>query len=252
MEIRPSREEVEELLRKGKRIDGRGLLDPRPIKMEVGVVERAEGSAIVSMGKTRVLCVVRGPMECVPSHLADPEKAILDVAYRMATFSTDERKSPSPSRREIELSKIIREALEPALLLEEYPRMMIRVYCLVLQADGGTRTASINAASLALAYAGIPMQDLVASVAVGYYDGKILVDLNAAEDDLCADIPMAMMPAYNKITLLQADHIFPIDKMEEIIKVGVATMKRIYELQKETLKSKYVEIAKNVGGIGGE
>ncbi len=245
--MRPSREEVEELLRKGKRIDGRGLLDPRPISMEVGVVERAEGSAIVSMGKTRVLCVVRGPMECVPSHLADPERAILDVAYRMATFSTEERKSPSPSRREIELSKVIREALEPAIFLEEYPRMMIRVYCLVLQADGGTRTASINAASLALAYAGIQMQDLVASVAVGYYDGKILVDLNAAEDDLCADIPMAMMPAHNKITLLQADHIFPVDRIDEIIKVGVMTMRRIYELQRDALKKKYVEVAKSVG-----
>ena len=247
MGMRPSREEVEELLRKGKRIDGRGLLDPRPISMEVGVVERAEGSAIVSMGKTRVLCVVRGPMECVPSHLADPERAILDVAYRMATFSTEERKSPSPSRREIELSKVIREALEPAIFLEEYPRMMIRVYCLVLQADGGTRTASINAASLALAYAGIQMQDLVASVAVGYYDGKILVDLNAAEDDLCADIPMAMMPAHNKITLLQADHIFPVDRIDEIIKVGVMTMRRIYELQRDALKKKYVEVAKSVG-----
>jgi len=250
--MKPSKEEVAELLRKGLRIDGRKMHDLRPIRMEVGVVERAEGSALVSMGKTRVLCVVRGPVECVPSHMADPERAILDVAYRMATFSTDERKSPSPSRREIELSKIIREALEPALLLGEYPRMMIRVYCLVLQADGGTRTASINAASLALAYAGIPMQDLVASVAVGYYDGKILVDLNAAEDDLCADIPMAMMPAYNKITLLQADHIFPIDKIREILDVGRKAINQIYELQKKTLKSKYAEIAKTTGANVGE
>ena len=244
--MKVSREQVIELLKEGKRIDGRGLLDPRPIQMEVGVVERAEGSAIVAMGKTRVLCVVRGPMECVPSYLADPEKAVLDVAYRMATFSTEERKSPSPSRREIELSKVIREALEPALMLDKYPRMMIRVYCLVLQADGGTRTASINAASMALAYAGIPMRDLVASVAIGYYDGKILVDLNAAEDDLCADIPMAMMPTYNKITLIQADHIFPVDKIGDILKVGVSAMKKIYELQRETLKRRYIDIAREL------
>ncbi len=250
--MKVSKEEVIELLRKGKRIDGRDLLEPRPITMDVGIVERAEGSAMVSMGKTRVLCVVRGPMECVPSHIADPDRAILDVAYRMATFSTEERKSPSPSRREIELSKVIREALEPALLLEEFPRMMIRVYCLVLQADGGTRTASINAASLALAYAGIPMQDLVASVAVGYFDGKILVDLNAAEDDLCADIPMAMMPSCNKITLLQADHIFPVDVIGNVLDVGVKAMKKIYEMQRETLRRKYLKIAKSVDADIGE
>lgn len=240
--MRMSEEEFAEYLRNNKRVDGRRFLEHRPLKMKVGVVERAEGSALVKMGRTWVLCVVRGPLECVPSHIADPERAILDVAYRMATFSTEERKSPSPSRREIELSKVIREALEPALILDEFPRMMIRVYCLVLQADGGTRTASINAASLALAHAGIPMRDLVASVAVGYYEGKILVDLNAIEDEICADIPIAMMPAYNKITLLQADHRFPLSKLKDMIEAGRQAINKIHDLQKKTLKGVYEKI----------
>ena len=248
MSVKVETETLLEMLRRGKRIDGRGLRDLRPLRMKVGVVERAEGSALVCMGRTWVLCVVRGPVECVPSHIADPEKAILDVAYRMATFSTDERKSPTPSRREIELSKIIREALEPALFLEEFPRMMIKVYCLVLQADGGTRTASINAASLALAQAGVPMQDLVASVAVGYYDGRILVDLNAAEDEVCADIPVAMMPSEGKITLLQADHRFPISKLGEILDVAKEAIMKIYGMQKNVLKEPYVKAIREAGG----
>ncbi|MEX0567724.1 MAG: exosome complex exonuclease Rrp41 [Candidatus Njordarchaeota archaeon] len=245
--MRMSEEEFAEYLRNNKRVDGRDFFDPRPLRMEVGIVERAEGSAFVGMGRTWVLCVVRGPMECVPSHLADPEKAVLDVAYRMATFSTEERKSPSPSRREIELSKIIREALEPAIILDEFPRMMIRVYCLVIQADGGTRTASINAASLALAHAGIPMRDLVASVAVGYYEGKILVDLNAIEDEICADVPIAMMPSHNKITLLQADHRFPLARLRDMIEAGRQAINKIYDLQRKTLKEVYEKIARDIG-----
>lgn len=243
-----SEEELYKLLDAGKRVDGRGFLELRPIRIQIGVAERAEGSALFEMGKTRVLCVVRGPMECLPSHLADPERAILEVAYRMATFSTEERKSPSPSRREIELSKVIREALEPAILLEEFPRMMIRVYCLVLQADAGTRTASINAAALALAHAGIPMRDLVAAVAVGYCNGKVLVDLNPTEDELCADIPIAMMPGLGKITLLQADHHFPIDKFKDLLDAGVHAINTIYEMQKAALKEIYEKIAKEVSG----
>jgi len=239
-----SEEELRRLMESGRRADGRAWDELRPIRIQVGVTERAEGSALFEMGRTRVLCVVRGPMECIPSHMADPEKAILDVAYRMATFSTDERKSPTPSRREIELSKIIREALEPALFLEEYPRMMIKVYCLVLQADAGTRTASINAASLALAHAGIPMRDLVSSVAVGYCYGRIVVDLCSVEDEFCADVPIAMMPAYNKITLLQADHRLPIDKFPELLEVGRRAVERIYQLQKKALRDMYVSIAK--------
>jgi exosome complex component RRP41 len=75
----------------------------------------------------------------------------------MAPFSVQERKSPAPSRREIELSKVIRESLQPSVFMEYYPRTMIDVFIEILQADGGTRCASITAASLALADAGIPM-----------------------------------------------------------------------------------------------
>ncbi len=246
MGLKISEEEFRRIMESGKRVDGRAWDELRPIKIRIGVTERAEGSALFEMGKTRVLCVVRGPMECIPSHIADPERAILDVAYRMATFSTEERKSPTPSRREIELSKIIREALEPALFLEEYPRMMIKVYCLVLQADAGTRTASINAASLALAHAGIPMRDLVTSVAVGYCYGKIVVDLCSVEDELCADVPIAMMPSYRKITLLQADHRLPIDRLPEILEIGTKAIDKIYQLQKRALREMYATTTREI------
>ncbi|MCR8455150.1 MAG: exosome complex exonuclease Rrp41 [Candidatus Korarchaeota archaeon] len=244
MSLKISEEEFKKILESGKRVDGRAFTELRPINIRLGIVERAEGSCLFEMGHTKVLCVVRGPTECVPAYIADPERAVLDVAYRMCTFSTEERKSPTPSRREVELSKVIREALEPSILLEEFPRMMIKVYCLVLQADAGTRTASINAASLALAQAGIPLRDLVTSVAVGYCYGNIVVDVCSIEDELCADIPIAMLPAYRKITLLQSDHRLPIDRLSEILSTAIKAIDQIYELQKKALKEYYLSSTK--------
>ena len=102
----------------------------------------------------------------------------------MAPFSVPERKSPAPSRREVELSKVIKESLEPALFLELYPRTGVDVFVEVLQADGGTRCAAITAAALAIADAGVPMRDLVVACAAGKVDDTVVLDLYDAEDKL--------------------------------------------------------------------
>src|SRR5438552_18187742 len=99
----------------------------------------------------------------------------------MAPFSVDERKNPAPSRREMELSKVIRESLESVVLTDLYPRTTIDVFIEVLQSDGGSRCAGITAASLALADAGIPMKELVAACAVGKIKGKMAMDLSVSE-----------------------------------------------------------------------
>lgn len=233
----------------GRRNDGRLWNELRPIRMRVGILKRPVGSALVEMGKTKVIAAVYGPKEVVPRHLALPDRAILRVAYRMATFSVDERKRPQPSRREIELSKVIKEALEPALFLDYFPRTTIEVYTLVLQADGGTRTASINAASLALADAGIPMKGLVTSVAVGLIGEQVIVDLNYLEDGYGdADIPMAMIPVTGELTLLQMDGKVPPNLFERCLEEGKKAIMFIHEKQKEALKKKYLKIKEEILG----
>ena len=116
------------------RIDGRKLNELRPITLEVGVLANADGSAYIEQGKNKILAGVYGPREVHPRHLAQPDRAILRCRYHMAPFSVDERKSPAPSRREIELSKVIRQCLEPSLFLEYYPRTSIDLFIEVLQA----------------------------------------------------------------------------------------------------------------------
>jgi exosome complex component RRP41 len=242
----------EDLLRDGIRVDGRRWNELRPIRMEVGVLDKADGSAYIEHGKNKILVAVYGPREAHPKHIALPDRATIKCRYHMAPFSVEERKSPAPSRREIEISKVIREALEPAILSEYYPRTSIDIFIEVLQSDGGSRCAGINGASLALADAGIPMRDLVAACAVGKIAGQLALDLSDAEDKLGeADMPVAYMPTYDSVTLLQMDGSFTHDEFAAGLELAVENCKKIYQMQKDALRKQYIEAGKEAVAEGG-
>ncbi len=227
----------------GIRTDGRKITDLRPIKLEVGILGNADGSAYIEQGKNKILAAVYGPREAHPRHLALPDKALLRCRYHMAPFSVEERKSPAPSRREIELSKVIRESLEPAIFLEKFPRTSIDIFIEVLQADGGTRCAGVTVASLALADAGIPMRDLIVACAAGKVGDQIVVDLNDVEDkEGEADVPVAYMPSFDAISLLQMDGQLTTEEFQQAVTLALDGCKQIYALQKEALKAKYQSI----------
>jgi exosome complex component RRP41 len=233
--------------KKGVRLDGRKADELRPIKLEVGVIPNADGSAYVEHGKNKILAAVYGPREVHPKHLALQDRAVLKCRYHMAPFSVQERKSPAPSRREVELSKVIRESLEPAIFMEYYPRTMIDVFVEVLQADGGTRCASITAAALAMADSGVPMKDIVVACAAGKVDDTVVLDLMDAEDKLgAADVPVALMPNQNAVTLLQMDGILTQEEFEKAFNMALEGCKQIYPMQKEALKKKYVNVSEEV------
>ncbi len=233
-------------VRDGKEVlvrhDGRLPDQLRPIRMEVSVLANADGSALVEYGGTRVLAAVYGPRESHPKFMALPDRALIRCRYHMAPFSTSERKSPAPTRREVELSKVIREALEVVVLTELFPRTTIDVYMEVLQSDGGTRTAAITAASLALADAGVPLRDLVAGVAVGKVDGVLVLDIDELEDNYAeADMPVAMAPSLGQIVLLQLNGVLTPEEFQKALELAKKGIMEIYQLQKKALRSKYAE-----------
>ena len=231
----------------GLRVDGRRWDELRPIKLEVGLLHNADGSAYIEQGKNKILAAVFGPKEAQPKHIAMADRAILRCRYHMAPFSTEERKSPAPSRREIEISKVMRESLEPVVFSEYYPKAMIDIFVEVLQSDGGTRCSGVIAASLALADAGIPLRDLVASCAVGKVDGQIVIDVCDEEDKQGeADLPIAYIPALNRISLLQMDGHFTPEEFDMALSYGIEACKKIHELQKNALKQRYIATAEAV------
>src|ERR671921_668494 len=224
----------------GRRTDGRTADELREIKLTVGVVKNADGSAFIEFGKNKIVAAVYGPRGVHPKHMALPDRCVLRCRYHMSPFSTDTRKNPAPSRREIEISKVIREALEPALMLEDYPRAAIDVFVEVLQADGGSRCAGITAASIALADAGINMRDIVASCAAGKVDEKIVLDINDTEDkEGGADMPVAYMPHLEQVTLLQLDGILSYEQFDECIDKAIKGCEIVYEIQRQALMQKY-------------
>ncbi|MCE4627684.1 MAG: exosome complex exonuclease Rrp41 [Desulfurococcales archaeon] len=233
--------EVKLIREDGLRHDGRRPDEMRPVRMEIGVLHNSDGSALVSYGRTTVLAAVYGPREPPQRFMILPDRALLRVRYHMAPFSTSERKSPAPSRREIELSKVIREAFEDIVLTHLYPRTAIDVFIEVLQADGGTRTVAVTAASLALADAGIPMKALVAGVAVGKVEGVLVLDVDELEDGSGeADLPIAGAPDIGKITLFQLNGVLTDEELKAGVDMAWKTIQRLVEMEKEVLRSKYM------------
>jgi exosome complex component RRP41 len=224
----------------GKRLDGRSWDQLRPIRLEVGTLKNADGSAYIEWGKNKIMAAVYGPKEVHPKHQVLPDRALVRSRYHMAPFSVDERKNPAPSRREIEISKVIREALEPAVIVEDYPRTAIEVWVEVLQSDGGSRCAGITAASLALADAGINMRDLVVGCSCGIVEDQVVADLDDTEDkEGSGDMPVAIMPNLNQVTLLQVDGIYSREKFQKAFELAILKGREVYAMQREALTKKF-------------
>jgi len=183
------------------RSDGRLPEQIRPISFELNIAPHASGSVLVSMGNTRVICGVMIE-EVVPRWMK--EQAIsggwLTAEYSMLPYSTQTRKPRDITKgridgRSMEIQRLIGRSLRAVVDLEKLGPRTIWVDCDVLQADGGTRTAAITGASLALAIAcrkfakekkldAPPVQKLVAGVSAGILDGNAVVDLNYEEDNI--------------------------------------------------------------------
>ena len=212
----------EKLIENGIRLDGRKPDELRPIKIKVGILNRADGSCYFEFGGNKVIAAVYGPREVHPRHMQKSTSAVVRYRYNMASFSVEERKRPGPDRRSIEVSKVSREALEPVIFQEYFPRSAIDIFVEVLQAD-----------------AGIPMKSLVSACAVGKVDDTLVLDLNKDEDNYGqADMPIAMTPD-GKITLLQMDGHLTREEFKEGLEMAKKGCLAISELQRSALMEKY-------------
>jgi exosome complex component RRP41 len=226
-----------------KRIDGRKFDETRPISAKVGIIKRADGSAMFQIGNTVGYAAVYGPRDLHPKFMQNPQKGILRCKYNMMPFSgAGDRVRPGASRRSKELSMVIEKALLPVLNLEDFPNAVVDLFIEFPQTDAGTRCAGICAASMALADAGLSMKDLVSAVSVGKVGNKVLLDLNYKEEAYegeVADIPVAMTPGTGEVTLLQMDGRVTRDELKYGLELARKACSDIYEVQKKALKDKF-------------
>ena len=224
-----------------KRPDGRKANEMRPMKAKVGIIPNADGSAMFSFGKTIAIAAVYGPRELHPRNMQDASTGILRVNYDLLSFSVDDRKRPGPSRRSHEISKVTEWALLPAVYIKEFPNTVIDVQIYILQADASTRVAGINAASMALAHAGVPMKNLVCAVAIGKLDKDLTVDVDNEEEHFeggegHTDIPIAKIANSDEYTLLQMDGKIQPELISKVLDMADKACEEIYEVQKSCLK----------------
>jgi len=230
----------------GIRMDGRSKNQLRPIKIEAGVLKRADGSSYIEWGANKVIAAVYGPREAHPKHVQHPTRGIVQCRYNMAAFSVGERKRPGPDRRSVEISKVISNVFENVIFVEQFPRASIDIFIEVLEANAGTRCVGLTAASVALADAGIPMKDIIPACAAGKIAGNVVLDLMKEEDNYGeADMPLAIIPKSGEILLLQMDGHFTPSEFDEAFKMASDACRQINEIQKEALRKRYAIIQKS-------
>ncbi|CAH2098276.1 unnamed protein product [Euphydryas editha] len=206
----------------GLRLDGRRPNELRRIRCKLGVFTQPDGSAYLEQGNTKVLAAVYGPHQASKSK-SSVEGVVVNCQYSMATFSTGERKNrPRGDRKSQEMSLHLRQALTAAIKTELYPRSQIDIYIEVLQADGGAYCASVNAATLALVDAGVPLRAYAcacsASMAWRGAEPAPLLDVGHVEEAAGGVVlTVASLPSTGNIALLELSHRLHSDYFEIVL-----------------------------------
>jgi ribonuclease PH len=228
--------------------EGRRADELRPVELVPGFVEQAAGSVLISFGGTRVLCTASVD-EGVPRWLAGSGRGWLTAEYGMLPASTGQRTQREASAgkqkgRTVEIQRLLGRSLRAVYDLGRLGERTVWIDCDVIQADGGTRTAAVSGAWVALALAarsaGLPEpSELVGAVSVGIVDGEPRLDLDY-EEDSSADVDMnVVMAGDGRLIEVQATaERVPFDRaqLDALVDLAVAGIEEIGERQKEALR----------------
>lgn len=236
-----------------ERLDGRQEEEIRRLVITPGFIKHADGSALIEMGDTRVICTAKLE-ERVPPFLRNSKRGWITAEYGMLPGSSPTRIPREASRGKVggrthEIQRLIGRSLRAVANLEWLGERTVWLDCDVIQADGGTRTASITGAYVALTHAAMywmregileksPMSDAVAAVSVGVVEGQALLDLNAREDNH-ADVDMNfVMTGSGKFVEVQGTaekDPFGETTLERMIELARKGIREILEVQKQAV-----------------
>ena len=219
----------------GYRLDGRRTREMRKIEIEIGFQKTADGSARVRMGNTIVEAMVYGPME---GRMRSKDCAELSVSFSQATFATRKRRTRTHDRNMVETGEMLKKMYSEVILTEQLPQTMIDLRVQVMQDDGSVMSAAINASTLALIDAGIPMIDIVCSAEGGFLEGQMVLDMNKDEENvgMVFNVHMAVMQKTESIALLQTEGKMPLDNLNDLLKMVAECSKKAGEEMKNQLR----------------
>ncbi len=221
----------------------------RPVRIERGYLRHAEGSALIEMGATRVICSATIE-QSVPRWLYGQRRGWVTAEYGMLPRSSGQRIQREAGRnrtgRTYEIQRLIGRSLRAAVQLDMLPEITVIVDCDVIEADGGTRTASITGGCVALHDAisqlGVtehPMNFLVSAISVGIVDGVPVLDLDYAEDSSAQvdmNVVMAESGAYIEVQGTAEGHPFTPDELDRMLTLARKGCLELIEIQKRVLE----------------
>ena len=232
------------------RVDGRANNQLRPVTIEVGAQKYAEGSALISAGDTRVLCAVSVAND-VPRFLRGSGQGWVTAEYSMLPRSTHTRtrRETTPRGRTQEIQRLIGRSLRAAVDMDQLGEITLTVDCDVIQADGGTRTASITGAYVALHHAltvvrdqgkldSIPIKSGVAAVSVGIVDRESLLDLCYEEDSRAAvdfNVVMTDRGEFVEVQGTAEESAFTRAQLDDMMTLAESGVRRPIEIQRRAL-----------------
>jgi len=232
------------------RSDGRGLDKLRKVSITRNYIKFAEGSCLIELGNTRVVCTA-SVEETVPPFLKNTGTGWVTAEYGMIPRSCKTRiKRTKDSGRTFEIQRLIGRSLRAVTEMKEIGERSIWIDCDVIQADGGTRTASITGSFIALADAlnklkkdgrisKIPVKDFVAATSVGLMNGKLLLDLNYEEDsqaDLDMNIVMTGAGEFVEIQGTAERKTFNKEEMDKLLTLAKKGIEELIDIQRSFLK----------------
>ena len=232
------------------RTDERTNLELRPVEMEINPLAFSDGSVTISTGKTKVLCSA-SLEEGVPSFLAGQNRGWITAEYSMLPGSTSPRSSRENSRRgrSQEISRLIGRCLRASADLDKLGEYTINIDCDVLQADGGTRTASITGGYVAMVAAVIKLKNLglpdpyeiftqVAATSIGIFNDQVLVDLCYEEDSVADADFNIVMASDGKIVEIQGaaeGNRYSIESVHEVLAAAKDAFPILFRKQKSAI-----------------
>ena len=234
-----------------QRVDGRRPDQLRPVSIERGFMKHAEGSALIKMGDTHVICTASVENR-VPHFLRGKDTGWITAEYAMLPRSTHtriQRETQGPKGRTQEIQRLIGRALRAVIDLDKLGARTLWIDCDVLQADGGTRTASISGAYVAVVDAieklknegeieEDPLGDSVAAVSVGIIDNTPMLDLCYAEDataEVDMNIVMTGQGNFVEVQGTAEGNPFTLDQMQHLIALAQKGISEIAQLQRDVL-----------------
>lgn len=237
-----------------KRSDGRSPDVLRPVKITRDYLKHPEGSVLIEMGDTKVICTA-SLEEKVPPFLRNTGKGWVTAEYSMLPRSTHTRTTRDStigraSGRSFEIQRLIGRSLRSVTDLHGFGERTIWIDCDVIQADGGTRTASITGAYIALVDAfqkmvkigimnEVPVHDSVAAISVGKIDERIMLDLNYEEDSRAQVDMNIVMTGSGKFVEIQGtgeEFVFTKEDVDEMMKIAQQGIRELTKIQKKSLE----------------